>query len=61
MQFVDLDGDYHVLAEGGVKTACYLDVPYGSPWVIDPPKDLCDECAEKTGLKPAKKARSDKA
>ena len=60
--FVDVDGTPHVLTEGGVKTACYVDVPYNSPWTTDAPADLCDECADKAGIeKPKGKAKGAKA
>ena len=55
-QYVTVDGQSHVLAEGSVKTACYLDVPYGSAWTTTLPDDLCDECADKAGIEKPKKA-----
>ena len=65
-QYVTIEGDKtpHVLAEGSVKTACYLDVPYNSPWTTDLPDNLCDECADKAGIekpKAAKKSSGSKA
>lgn len=51
-QFVELDGKTHVLAEGSVKTVCYEDVPYSTPYSNTQPEKLCKECAEKAGLQP---------
>lgn len=59
MIFVTLDEQAHVLAEGSVKTVCYLDVPYGTDYTQEQPDDLCAECAEKSGLElPKGKAKS---
>ena len=51
MQFVMVDDKPHVLAEGGVRTVCYLEVPYGTDYTTEQPQKLCAECAKKSGLK----------
>lgn len=49
--FVVLDDQSHVLV-GDEHTACGILVPEATRWSTTEPDDLCDECAEKTGLKP---------
>lgn len=54
--FVVLDDLPHVLV-GDEHTACGLLVPHGTNWSTTQPDDLCDECADKTGIEKPKAAK----